>query len=180
MATPGLPFGQFVRDGFQGERATLADFDRHLTTLFPEVRIKRFMEVRGADAVPPQLSCSLPALWKGLLYDAEARRAALALAGAWSADERQALLQDVARRGLAAQGPGGRPVVELARQVVALADAGLRRLGHAGASSPDESGFLDPVREQLDLGRSPGQVVLEHWESDWNHSGRRLIDYARY
>ena len=74
IPTGGLPFGHFVRDGFRGERASLADFERHLTTLFPEVRIKRYMEVRGADAVPPQLTCSLPALWKGLLYDDDARR----------------------------------------------------------------------------------------------------------
>lgn len=180
IPTPGLRFGDFVRDGFEDERATLADFDRHLTTLFPEVRVKRFIEVRGADAVPPQLTCSLPALWKGLLYDDEARSATLALAAGWAADERQQLLLDVARAGLSAAGPGGRPVADLAREVVTLADAGLRRLGHAGASSPDESGFLDPVREQLERGRSPGQVVLERWEGDWNQSARRLIDYARY
>jgi glutamate--cysteine ligase len=180
VPTPGLTFGRFVREGFEGQRARLSDFDRHLTTLFPEVRIKRFMEVRGADAVPPRLTCSLPALWKGLLYDDEARRAALALAGGWSPAERQALLLAVARAGLAAQGPCGRPVEELAGELVALADAGLKRLGHAGSRSPDESGFLDPVREQLDLGLSPGQVVLERWEGDWQQSGRRLIDYARY
>jgi glutamate--cysteine ligase len=180
VPTGGLPFGHFVRDGFRGERASLADFERHLTTLFPEVRIKRYMEVRGADAVPPQLTCSLPALWKGLLYDDDARRGALALAAGWSADQRQALLLDVARFGLAASGPQGRPVAELASELVALSDAGLRRLGHAGSHDPDESGFLDPVREQLELGRSPGQVILERWAGDWKQSGRRLIDYARY
>jgi glutamate--cysteine ligase len=176
----GLTFGDFVRDGFEGTRATLADFDRHLTTLFPEVRIKRFLEVRGADAVPPSLTCSLPALWKGLLYDDQARAGALELAGGWSADERQAVLEDVARRGLAAAAPGGRTLLEPARELVALADAGLRRLGHAGRRDPDESGFLDPVRGQLEVGRSPGRVVLDHWEEDWAHSPRRLIDYARY
>jgi len=87
---------------------------------------------------------------------------------------------DVARFGLAATGPQGRPVAELASELVALSDAGLRRLGHAGSHDPDESGFLDPVREQLELGRSPGQVILERWAGDWKQSGRRLIDYARY
>ncbi len=176
----GMTFGQFVEQGCQGERATLQDFDRHLTTLFPEVRLKRFIEVRGADAVPPRLTCSLPALWKGLLYDAEACAAALALGLEWSAPERQALLEDVARRGLAAEAPDGRAVLPLAREVVALADAGLRRIGDAGSESPDESGFLDPVREQLDRGASPGQVIREHWEGDWGRSPRRLIEYARY
>ena len=176
----GAPFGRFVEEGFQGERATLADFDRHLTTLFPEVRLKRFIEVRGADAVPPRLTCSLPALWKGLLYDAGARAAAFALAEAWSAAERQALLEEVARRGLGARAPDGRPLVELARELVALADAGLRRMAHAGSSAPDESGFLDPVREQLERGASPGQVILERWEGEWERSPRRLLEYARY
>lgn len=176
----GLTFGAFVRDGFEGANATLADFERHLTTLFPEVRIKRFMEVRGADAVPPSLTCSLPALWKGLLYDDEARAGALDLAGGWSAAERQALLDDVARRGLAAEAPCGRSVLEPARELVALADAGLRRVGHAGRRDPDESSFLDPVREQLEDGRCPGRVVLEHWEGDWAGSPQRLIEYARY
>lgn len=176
----GRTFGDLVREGFEGGPATLADFDRHLTTLFPEVRIKRFMEVRGADAVPPRLTCSLPALWKGILYDDDARAGALALAGGWSVAERQAVLLDVARNGLAAEAPDGRPVLEAARELVALADAGLRRIGHAGRRDPDESGFLDPVREQLAAGRSPGRVVLEHWEGDWGRSPQRLIEYARY
>jgi glutamate--cysteine ligase len=72
----GISFRRFMEQGFAESRATLADFDRHLTTLFPDVRLKRFIEVRGADAVPPGLTCSLPALWKGLLYDATARAAA--------------------------------------------------------------------------------------------------------
>ncbi len=177
-AARGLTFRRFVERGFEGERATLADFDRHLTTLFPEVRLKRFIEVRGADAVPPRLACSLPALWKGLLYDDEARAAALALGADWSADEREALLDEVARRGLAAQGPDGRPLLELARELVEVAAAGLRR--QAAESGGDESVFLDAVREQLDLGASPGQILLDHWEGDWARSPRRLIQYARY
>jgi glutamate--cysteine ligase len=176
----GMPFGRFVEEGLRGERATVADFDRHLTTLFPEVRLKRFMEVRGADAVPPSLTCSLPAVWKGLLYDAQARSAALELTAGWSFSERQALLEEVARRGLGARSPDGRRVLELARELVELAGGGLRRLGHAGRLAPDESGFLDPVREQLELGKSPGQVILERWEGEWGRSPGRLIEYARY
>jgi glutamate--cysteine ligase len=174
----GLTFRDFVERGFEGERATLSDFDRHLTTLFPEVRLKRYIEVRGADAVPPRLACSLPALWKGLLYDDDARDGALALAADWTADEREALLEEVARRGLAAQGPDGRPLLELARELVDLAAAGLRR--QAADAGGDEGVFLDAVREQLDLGASPGQVLLDHWEGDWARSPRRLIEYARY
>ncbi len=172
-------FRQFLETGVEGTRATLADFDRHLTTLFPDVRLKRVIEVRGADAVPPGLTCSLPALWKGVLYDAEARRAAWDLVSAASFEQRQAARADVARRGLAAE-HAGRPVLELARELAAVARAGLARIGHAGRRDPDETAFLDPISEQLESGASPGRVVLERWQAEWKRSVDRLIDYARY
>lgn len=178
-ATPGLSFRRFVEEGFGEARATLEDFDRHLTTLFPDVRVKRIIEVRGADAVPPGLTCSLPALWKGLLYDAEARAAAWSLVADAPFEVRDAARADVARRGLEAE-HGGVPVLELARELAAIARDGLRRIGHAGRRDPDESTFLDPVFEQLELARSPGAVVVDRWEGEWAHSVDRLIDYARY
>jgi glutamate--cysteine ligase len=179
LSPRGLTFRRFLAEGLDGERATIGDFERHLTTLFPEVRIKRVLEVRGADAVPPGLICALPALWKGLLYDAGACEAAWRLVADWSFEAREASLEAVARRGLAAE-VAGLPVLGLARELVELAAQGLRRIGHAGRVDPDESGYLDPVREVLASGRSPGQVVLEHWEGEWRRSFARLIEYARY
>jgi glutamate--cysteine ligase len=173
-----MTFRQFLENGRGGERATLADFDRHLTTLFPEVRVKQFIEVRCADAVPPGLTCSLPALWKGILYDATARAAAANLVDASQA-EREAASEAVSRQGLAAS-YAGRPVLGLARELVELARSGLQRIGHAGPSAPDESAFLDPVFSQLALEKSPGQVVLDCWEGEWERSFERLIEYARY
>jgi len=175
----GHTFRDFFERGVDGLRPTLADFDLHLTTVFPDVRLKRFIEVRGADAVPPGLTCSLPALWKGLLYDADARAAAWKLVADVSYDERMAARSDVARRGLGAE-LAGRPVLDLARELAAIARHGLRRIGHAGRRDPDESAYLDPIDEQLALGRSPGEVVLERWEGEWGRSLDRLIDYARY
>ena len=172
-------FRQFMQRGRDGLRATLKDFDSHLATLFPEVRLKKFIEVRGADAVPPGLTCSLPALWKGLLYDAEARAAAGERLRGHSPEVREAARADVSRRGLAAA-LGGEPVLEIARDLAALARAGLARIAHAGRRDADETGFLDPVFEQLESGRSPGQVVVERWEGDWQRSVERLIEYARY
>ena len=176
----GKPFGRFLDEGHGDERAILADFDRHLTTLFPEVRAKRIIELRGADAVPPSLTCSVPALWKGLLYDAQARDAAFELVRGWSFAEREALLDEVARRGLKARGPGGRRVLDLATELVAVSSEGLARIGSRGGSKPDECGFLDPVREQLALAKSPGEIVCERWEGEWGRSPKRLIEYARY
>jgi glutamate--cysteine ligase len=178
-ATPGLSFRRFMQEGFGGTHATLEDFERHLTTLFPDVRVKRIIEVRGADAVPPGLTCSLPALWKGLLYDAASRRAAWSLVADAPFAVLEAARADVARRGLAAAF-GEVPVSELGRELAGIARDGLRRIGHAGRNDPDETPFLDPVFEQLELGRSPGSVIVERWEGDWGRSVDRLIDYARY
>jgi glutamate--cysteine ligase len=86
---------------------------------------------------------------------------------------------DVARRGMQAQ-YAGRPVLELARELAELSRAGLRRIGHAGRHDADETGYLDPVFEQLELGVSPGSTVLEQWEGAWGRSVSRLIEYARY
>ena len=176
--THDMTFRQFLENGRGPERATLADFDRHLTTLFPEVRVKQFIEVRCADAVPPGLTCSLPALWKGILYDETARAAAAELVDASQA-ERGAAMEAVSRQGLAAC-YAGRPVLGLARELLEIARSGLERIGHAGPSAPDESPFLDPIVAQLALEKSPGQVVLECWEGEWEGSFERLIEYARY
>ena len=135
--------------------------------------------MRGAAAVPPVLTCSLPALWKGIFYDADARAGAWKLVADVSFEQRDMARADVARRGLAAEF-GGQPVLELARELVAIAGRGLRRIGHSGRKDPDECGYLDPILEQLELGRSPGQVVLVCWEGEWGRSKHRLIDYARY
>jgi glutamate--cysteine ligase len=147
LPAEGMTFRQFVKTGYQGHRATLTDFDRHLTTLFPEVRLKRVIEVRGADAVPSHLTCALPALWKGILYDAEALAAAWELVEDWSFEEREAALDAVSREGLAAEVPGG-PLLPLARELVSIAFGGLRRIAHPGESRGDERGFLEPLFER--------------------------------
>ena len=135
--------------------------------------------MRGADAVPPALTCSLPAIWKGVLYDADARAAAWELVSAHSQEERVAARDDVARRGLAAT-CAGRPVLGVAAELTSIAREGLRRIGHAGRRDVDETAYLDPIFEQLERGESPGRVVLDHWEGDWSRSLPRLIEYARY
>ena len=182
MPAHSLTFRRFMEEGHGEIRADLEDFDLHLTTVFPDVRLKQFIEVRGADAVPRGLTCSLPALWKGILYDAEARRAAWDLvSGAVdpALEKLNAARADVARRGLAASFDG-RPVLEVARELAEISRSGLRRIAHAGALDPDESAYLDPIFEQLELGMSPGQIVRERWEGEWAQSPERLIEYARY
>ena len=175
----GVTFRRFAESGLGPWQATLDDWDRHLTTVFPEVRLKRFLEVRGADAVPPGLTCSLPALWKGLLYDAEARAAAWDRLAIHPLPAREAARADVAKRGLAAR-YGEEPVVLVAADLARLAREGLARIAHAGRRDADETGFLDPIDEQLASGASPGQEVARRWEGEWSRSVERLIGYARY
>jgi glutamate--cysteine ligase len=174
-----MTFRRFMEEGFGGDRATLADFDRHLTTLFPDVRLKHIIEVRGADAVPSGLTCSLPALWKGILYHPAAREAATALLAGVGDAERAAAQEDVARRGLGAR-IADRSVLELARELTGISRAGLREIAHSGRRDADETSFLDPVAEQLELGESPGSVILRQWDGEWAGSVDRLIAYARY
>jgi glutamate--cysteine ligase len=175
----GVTFRRLLEGGHPEGPATFEDFDRHLTTLFPDVRLKHVIEVRGADAVPPGLTCSLPALWKGLFYDADARDAAWALVAEATQAEREAARDDVARRGLEAM-HAGRPVIELARELAEISREGLRRIAHSGSRDADEVGFLDPIFEQLDMRASPGRIVRERWEGEWAGSLDRLIEYARY
>ena len=137
------------------------------------------IEVRGADAVPPGLTCSLPALWKGLLYDAGARRpprSSSPAARTKSAKRRAATW-------LAAGSPRATPAGRCSSWRASSRRSAARDCGASptrAARDPDESSYLDPVFAQLELGASPGQVVLDRWEGEWGRSLDRLIEYARY
>jgi glutamate--cysteine ligase len=131
------------------------------------------------DAVPSDLLCSVPALWKGLLYDSEAREAAFELVREWGPAEREQAFDAVSRRGLRAR-LGGRAIAELARELVAIAAEGLRRIGHKDTTGRDERVLLDAVKAQLERGKSPGEIVVERWEGEWERSPERLIENMRY
>jgi glutamate--cysteine ligase len=145
----GASFQDFL-DGrlpqLPGERPTLDDWSDHLTTLFPEVRLKRFLETRGADSGPWQRICALPALWVGLLYDAQALDAAWELVKDWTADEREALRNAVPKSAL--QTPFRDTTVQhIARDVLQIARRGLRARRRINAASQDEGIYLDPLDE---------------------------------
>jgi glutamate--cysteine ligase len=178
-AGDGTTFRDFMQRGFRGFHPTLKDWDTHLTTLFPDVRLKRIIEVRGADAVPPGGTCALPTLWKGILYDREALDAAWSLLGGITPEQLDAGQLDVARRGLRAE-MGGRKVLDLAREVVGFSGEGLRRIALAGETDRDERHFLDPLHEQIERGVSPGEEIAERWRGEWNRDRRRLIEATRY
>ena len=163
------------RDGF---RATLADWNVHLTTLFPEVRLKRVVETRGTDAVPGAQVCALPAFWKGLLYDEDALDAALARVKSWTHAQVHALHGEVARRGLQASAPEAL-VLDVARELVALSREGLQRQAVRNAAGQDESIYLEPLEAVLERGTSPARNVLEQWNGPWQQAISKLIEYAQ-
>ncbi len=161
----GLPFRRFMREGFAGHRATMEDWETHVSTLFPDVRIKRYLEVRTADCVPPRYICALPAFWKGILYSADHREAAWDLVKRWTMDERQDHREAVPRDGFTAAVPRSRASTgELANELVGIAEAGLDALATAlPAGQPSESVHLAPLAALTREGRCPADEALACW-----------------
>ena len=165
----GASFRDFL-DGklaaLPGVRPTIEDWADHLTTLFPDVRLKRFLEMRGADAGSFRALCALPALWAGLLYDSEALDQASVLTADWSEAERQALRDAVPRLGLAAPFRG-RKLLEVAREVVTIALGGLRRRARLDRGGEDERKALEPLLEIVEAGRSSSDRLLADFSGPW-------------
>ncbi len=152
-----------------GERPTMSDWINHLTTNFPEVRLKRYLEMRGADCGPSEMVCALSAVWTGLLYDQQALDAAWDFVKGWSAEERQKLRDDVPSEGFNAM-IANRKVRGLAREMVALARDGLKRRAKLDRSGKDESHFLDPLEEIVERGTTPAEELLALYKGEWNGS----------
>jgi glutamate--cysteine ligase len=166
----GMSFRDFLEGrlpALPGEKPLLSDWVDHLSTAFPEVRLKSFLEMRGADGGPWSRICALPALWVGLLYDQGALDAAWDEVKHWSLDERQRLRDEVPRLGLAARTPDGEPLLDLGRRILAIAERGLVARGRLNAAGDSESGFLDPLREILASGRTPAERILARYHSEW-------------
>lgn len=168
--------GQSFRDflagrlpALPGELPTVHDWEDHLTTLFPEVRIKRFIEQRGADAGPWERLCALPALWTGLLYDEQALDAAESLCHDWRPHEITALLDDVSREGLQAR-IRERSIQPIAKEVVAIARGGLTRRARLDKRGRDESYFLEELGEIADSGITPAEHLLAAYHGRWNQT----------
>lgn len=164
----GASFEDFLEGrlaALPGERPTLDDWSDHLTTLFPEVRLKRFLEMRGADGGPWQRICALSAFWVGLLYDEVALDEAWALVADWTEEEREALRAGVPRTAL--DTPFRNTTVQqLAQAAVAIARKGLRNRQRVKAGS-DETGYLSPLEEVAESGRTLADELIARFEGPW-------------
>jgi glutamate--cysteine ligase len=157
----GRTFRRFLLEGLEGERPTLDDWEDHLTTLFPEVRVKGVVEVRGADAVEPGLTKALAAFWKGILYSRESLEWAWEAVSRFTVAERRALMDAAGREGLAGRAPDGRTLGRVLATLLEAASAGLCRQGCCGEKGQDERVWLAPLQERAASGRSPADEALE-------------------
>jgi glutamate--cysteine ligase len=173
--------GESFRDFLNGklpqlprETPTLSDWTDHLSTIFPEVRLKSFLEMRGADGGPWNRICALPALWVGLLYDDQALDAAWDIVKDWTIEEHEQIRQAVPKLALRAPVPGGRNIHDLARTVLDIASAGLTRRARLNSAGDSEGGFLDPLNEIVASGKTPAERLLDRYHGDWHEDVSRI------
>ncbi|MBF0455972.1 MAG: glutamate--cysteine ligase [Magnetococcales bacterium] len=169
----GIPFQVFM-DGKlpdqPGQLPTLEDWETHLSTLFPDVRLKQYLEARGADAGNSQSLCALPALWKGLLYDDEACQAAWDLVSDWSLEERARILEEVPRLGLNTKTPDGALLKELIINLLKWSQAGLAAQDCRNGEGCDETIYLKSLFAIAQSGISPADRLLQAYHGRWNQS----------
>jgi glutamate--cysteine ligase len=179
----GLSFRDFLKGDLSvlpGEKPTLDDWTDHLSTAFPEVRLKTFLEMRGADGGPWNRICALPALWVGLLYDQGALDAAWDLVKDWTIDERQALRDAVPKLGLDAPIAGGGKLRDIAGAALDIASAGLSARARFNRAGDNETGFLDPLREIVRSGKVPAEVLLDRYHGVWGGDVSKVYDEASF
>jgi len=174
--------GQSFRDlmagrlpGLPSEHATISDWANHVSTIFPEVRLKRYLEMRGSDAGQWRRLPALPAFWVGLLYDDASLDAAWDIVKDWTAEERQKLRDDVPRLGFGAT-IRGRGLLDLATQTLAIAHEGLKRRRRLDAQGRDETRHLDPLDEFVARGRTPAEELLAKFQGPWRGSVAPVYD----
>ncbi len=175
----GLPFREFLKHGAGGHVATLADWQLHLTTLFPETRLKTYIEIRSVDSQPLELLLALPAIVKGVFYDADCMLGAWDLVKSWSWSERLDIYDASHREALDARIRGVR-LLDLARELVMIARVGLSRQGQRNARGEDETIYVRDLESLLADGKSPAKILIDRWEGEWQGSLERLIEYSVY
>lgn len=178
----GKSFRDFMAgklEGFESHLPSIGDWSDHMTTAFPEVRLKHYLEMRGADGGPWRRLCALPALWVGLLYDDAALDAAWNLCRDWSMDEREMLRAEAPRTALKTPFRGG-TLQDLAKDVLAIARDGLKARATHDTFGDDESHFLNALHEIAESGVTPAEELLEAYETRWNRSIEPLFDEYAY
>lgn len=180
----GQSFRDFLKGelpALPGETPTLSDWADHLTTIFPEARIKQFMEMRGADGGPWRRLCALPAFWVGLMYDQASLDAAWDLVKGWDAETRDALRVAASEQALDAR-VGKIDMADLAREVLSISEAGLKARAQPGAGGlvPDETHFLNALKESIETGQVPADELLERYNGEWDQDLTKIYSEFSY
>ncbi|MFT5968865.1 MAG: glutamate--cysteine ligase, partial [Yoonia sp.] len=180
----GMSFRDFLKGelpALPGEKPLLSDWADHLTTVFPEARIKQFIEMRGADGGPWRRLCALPAFWVGMMYDQTALDAAWDLCKDWTAEQREALRVAASVDGLQAK-VDGINMHDVAREVVAISHAGLKARAKPGAGGmvADETHFLNALHETIETGKTPADELMDHYNGDWNGDLKKVYSGFSY
>jgi glutamate--cysteine ligase len=178
----GKSFRDFLNHqlpGFERIEPTMADWADHLTTIFPEVRLKKFLEMRGADGGLWRRICALPALWTGIYYDTAALDAAWDLVKDWTAEERSALREAVPKLGLKTPFRNTN-VRALALRMLELSRAGLRARAQLDSVGGTEEGFIEPLFQIVDSGRTRAEELLERFHGQWAGNADRIFDDFSY
>lgn len=160
-----------------GEHATISDWANHLSTIFPEVRLKRYLEMRGGDCGSAEHILAFSAFFAGLLYDTSAIDAAWDIVKNWTAEQRQTLRDDVPAKGLAAE-IGGRSLQDIGKQVLAISRAGLGARRRMSVDGQDETHMLDVLDDRIARGASPAQDLLDLYNNQWNKNITRVFDHC--
>jgi glutamate--cysteine ligase len=166
-------------DALPGERPTISDWANHLSTIFPEVRLKRYLEMRGADCGPWRRLPSFSAYWVGLLYDDDVLDACWDMVKGWTAEERQKLRDDVPKLGFQAE-IRGRNVFTLAQETLRLATRGLTKRARLDRNGRDETRYLRPLEESIARGITPAEELLEKFHGKWKGSVEPMFDEEAY
>jgi glutamate--cysteine ligase len=180
----GMSFRDFLKGelpALPGEKPLLSDWADHLTTVFPEARIKQFIEMRGADGGPWRRLCALPAFWVGMMYDQTALDAVWDLCKDWTAEQREALRVAASVDGLQAK-VDGINMHDVAREVVAISHAGLKARAKPGAGGmvADETHFLNALHETIETGKTPADELMDHYNGDWNGDLKKVYSGLSY
>lgn len=179
----GLSFRDFMSGKLAilpGELPAMDDFVDHLSTIFPEVRLKRFLEMRGSDAGPWSRLCAFSAFWTGLLYCPDCLDAAWDMVKDWTNADREAMRQSVRTLGLKTPVPGGGSMQVLAKQVLALSRQGLRNRANLSTSGDDETGYLTELDEIAASGLTPADRLLARYYGAWNRDVRPIFAEEAY
>ena len=178
----GLSFRDYLNGelaGFEGQLPTMADWTDHMTTAFPEVRLKHYIEMRGTDGGPWGRLCALPALWVGLLYDQSALDAAWDLCRDWTDEEREYLRTEVPRLGLKTPFRGG-TLQAITQEVLKIARSGLANRGRRDRLDRDETLFIDILDEIASSGITPAEELLDAYENDWQGNIDKVYETYSY